>query len=137
MENQTTSASKLHDVVGQGIKNLGNMFFSKEQFIKRIDDKFNSHYSNNKINTKISRIRKGNINSIDKDLDKLLKNYQLHRKCILSCSFISKSAIEKEFIKIQKGQAVPGHITQLLWIISSYAHAVRDMNAIPIIYCAP
>jgi len=24
-----------------------------------------------------------------------------------------------------------------LWIISSFAHAVRDMNAIPIIYCAP
>ncbi|TOJ01974.1 hypothetical protein CGI47_24710, partial [Vibrio parahaemolyticus] len=26
---ETTSASKLHDVVGQGIKNLGNMFFDK------------------------------------------------------------------------------------------------------------
>ena len=28
---KSTSASNLHDVVGQGIKNLGNMFFSQEQ----------------------------------------------------------------------------------------------------------
>ncbi|TOG70397.1 hypothetical protein CGI95_25260, partial [Vibrio parahaemolyticus] len=69
------------------------------------------------------------------DLESLLKNYQLHRKCILSCSFMSKSAIEAQFRRIQNGEPVPGHITQLLWIISSFAHAVRDMNAIPIIYC--
>ncbi|CAH6849268.1 conserved hypothetical protein [Vibrio chagasii] len=134
---ETTSASKLHDVVGQGIKNLGNMFFNKTQFIQRIEDKFNTMYSNNSVQTDISRVRKGDLTTIEQDLEHLLKNYQLHRKCILSCSFMSKSSIETQFQKIQRGEAVPGHITQLLWIISSFAHAVRDMNAIPIIYCAP
>lgn len=134
---QTTSASKLHDVVGQGIKNLGNMFFDKTQFIQRIEDKFNAMYSNNSVQTDISRVRKGDLTTIEQDLEHLLKNYQLHRKCILSCSFMSKSSIETQFQKIQRGESVPGHITQLLWIISSFAHAVRDMNAIPIIYCAP
>ncbi|MCY9856026.1 hypothetical protein [Vibrio mediterranei] len=134
---ETTSASKLHDVVGQGIKNLGNMFFDKTQFIQRIEDKFNAMYSNNSVQTDISRVRKGDLTTIEQDLEHLLKNYQLHRKCILSCSFMSKSSIETQFQKIQQGESVPGHITQLLWIISSFAHAVRDMNAIPIIYCAP
>lgn len=134
---ETTSASKLHDVVGQGIKNLGNMFFDKKQFIQRIEDKFNAMYSNNSVQTDISRVRKGDLTTIEQDLEHLLKNYQLHRKCILSCSFMSKSSIETQFQKIQRGESVSGHITQLLWIISSFAHAVRDMNAIPIIYCAP
>ncbi|HGF5111073.1 TPA: hypothetical protein ACF317_004403 [Vibrio parahaemolyticus] len=134
---ETTSASKLHDVVGQGIKNLGNMFFDKRQFIQRIEDKLNGVYTNNSTLTQISRVRRGDTTKVEEDLEKLLKNYQLHRKCILSCSFMSKSAIEAQFRKIQRGESVPGHITQLLWIISSFAHAVRDMNAIPIIYCAP
>ncbi|HHQ4797991.1 hypothetical protein KW556_16485 [Aeromonas veronii] len=134
---QTTSASKLHDVVGQGIKNLGNMFFTKQQIIKRINDKFSTVYSNSGTQTQIQRIRKGDMANVEVQIEKLLKNYQLHRKCILCCSFISKSSIETEFRKIQLGQDTAGHITQLLWIISSFAHAVRDMNAIPIIYCAP
>ncbi|MGN4987677.1 hypothetical protein [Aeromonas hydrophila] len=134
---QTTSASKLHDVVGQGIKNLGNMFFTKQQIIKRINDKFRTIYSNSGAQTQIKRIRKGDMANVEVHIESLLKNYQLHRKCILCCSFISKSSIETEFRKIQLGQDTAGHITQLLWIISSFAHAVRDMNAIPIIYCAP
>ncbi|KII75328.1 hypothetical protein [Vibrio renipiscarius] len=133
----TTSASKLHDVVGQGIKNLGNMFFTQQQFVQRIEDKFNNLYSNNGTQTQIRRVRQGNMTNVETDLGDLLKNYQLHRKCILSCSFMSKSEIEAQFRRIQNGENVPGHITQLLWIISSFAHAVRDMNAIPIIYCAP
>ncbi|MFZ6041152.1 hypothetical protein ACOV11_11745 [Vibrio natriegens] len=134
---ETTSASKLHDVVGQGIKNLGNMFFTHQQFIQRVEDKFNGLYSNNSTQTQIHRVRKGDTTYVDENLESLLKNYQLHRKCILSCSFMSKSSIETQFRKIQRGEPVQGHITQLLWIISSFAHAVRDMNAIPIIYCAP
>ncbi len=134
---ETTSASKLHDVVGQGIKNLGNMFFTKQQFIQKVEDKFSKSYSNSGVQTQIQRIRKGNMTNVEADIESLLKNYQLHRKCILCCSFMSKSSIEAEFRKIQGGQSAPGHITQLLWIISSFAHAVRDMNAIPIIYCVP
>ncbi|MBO2674776.1 hypothetical protein [Shewanella algae] len=132
----STSASNLHDVVGQGIKNLGNMYFTKEQMLERINGKFSDTYSNNGCNTSIARIRKGDPAQAEGYLDGLLKDYKLHRKCILSCSFISKSSVITEFSKIQRGESVPGHIIQLLWIISSFAHAVRDMNAIPIIYCA-
>lgn len=132
----STSASNLHDVVGQGIKNLGNMYFTKEQMVKRINGKFSDTYSNSGCNTRITRVRKGAPAQAESYLDGLLKDYKLHRKCILSCSFLSKSDVRIEFSKIQRGEPIPGHIIQLLWIISSFAHAVRDMNAIPIIYCA-
>jgi hypothetical protein len=132
----STSASKLHDVVGQGIKNLGNMYFSKEQMIERINGKFSNTYNNDGVNTDITRVRKGDVTQAESYLDMLLKDYKLHRKCILSCSFISKMAITTEFLKIKNDMPVSGHVIQLLWIISSFAHAVKDMNAIPIIYCS-
>lgn len=132
----STSASNLHDVVGQGIKNLGNMYFTKEQMVERINGKFSNTYNNNGNNTSITRVRKGDAALAEGYLDGLLKDYKLHRKCILSCSFLSKSAVTVEFSKIQRGETVSGHVIQLLWIISSFAHAVKDMNAIPIIYCA-
>lgn len=129
------SASKLHDVVGQGIKNLGNMYFSKEQFTKKVDEKFSGNYSKDSVQSEISRTRKGDCAAIDDYVKHLLQDYKLHRKVILSCSFISKSAIEIEFNKIKSKQAVTGNIIQLLWILSSFAHAAKDMNVIPIIYC--
>ena len=133
---ESTSASNLHDVVGQGIKNLGSMYFTKEQMLEKIRSKFANTYNNDGSRTNIMRVRKGNTAIVSDYLDGLLKDYKLHRKCILSCSFLSKSAITAEFQKIQRGEVVSGHVIQLLWIMSSFAHAVKDMNAIPIIYCA-
>ncbi len=132
---KTTSASRLHDVVGQGIKNLGYMHFTKNQMTDKIHKKFSKLYSNNNCNTRIPRVRKGDVTTIEAYLSNLLADYKLHRKCILSCSFISKASVELEFRKIKSGAPVSGHVIQLLWIISSFAHAVKDMNAIPIIYC--
>lgn len=132
---ESTSASNLHDVVGQGIKNLGNMHFTREQFLKKVREKFASTYKSSGFNTVIKRVRKGDISTIESYLETLLADYKLHRKCILSCSFLSKSAVTRELAKIQRRERVSGHVVQLLWIISSFAHAVRDMNAIPIIYC--
>lgn len=130
---ETTSASKLHDVVGQGIKNLGNMIFSKRDFLKKYQSKFNTTYSN----SQIQRTRKRDQGELDDYIDSLLSDYKLHRKCILNCSFISKSAIEQAFQNIKNNTNVTGHSIQLMWIISSFAHAAKDMNIIPIIYCCP
>lgn len=132
---KSTSASNLHDVVGQGLKNLGNMFFSNEQFIDKINKTmYKSYISSSGVKTNIPRIRKSN-KTLDSDLKNLLKHFQLHRKCILSCSFISKQEIAMEFNKLKSKQKVRGNIIQLLWIISSFSHAAKEANVIPIIYC--
>lgn len=132
----STSASKLHDVVGQAIKNLGYMNFSKTDFMKKSHDKFVKNYNNNHVNTNINRTRKGNLQNLDKYLTDLLKDFKLHRKCVLACSFISKNDIEKEFEKIRQRKPVKGNISQFLWILSSFSHAVKEAGAIPIIYCS-
>lgn len=133
---ESTSASNLHDVVGQGIKNLGNMFFSKDQIYQKFTISLQKKYKSGKgTQTQIDRIRKTTRN-FSTDIDSLLKNHRLYRKCILSCSFISKTKIEAEFNDIKQGRKVRGHIIQLLWILSSFSHAAKEANVIPIIYCA-
>lgn len=133
----STSASNLHDVVGQGIKNLGNMYFDANAMLVKLDKTFNGDYKSGKgVQTKIPRVRKGDIDDFETYLKNLLKDYKLNRSCILCCSFLSFSVVTGEFNKIKEGKPVRGNIVQLLWIISSFAHAVKDMNARPIIYCA-
>ncbi|MFA9487958.1 MULTISPECIES: hypothetical protein [unclassified Mannheimia] len=138
-DNITTSASNLHEVVGQAIKNIGNMYFTKSLFLdKKLNSKFNEKYKIPKGPlTNISRVRKGDLQDFESKLDSLLKNHSLSRKCILCCPFLSKSQIETEFNKIKTDEKVRGHIIQLLWIISSFSHAAKEMNIIPIIYCNP
>ncbi len=130
----STSASNLHDVVGQGIKNLGNMYFSKAEIVLKIASLDSQYKSGSGVQTQINRIRKSTPN-FNGDIDLLLKNHKLHRKCILSCSFLSKNQIENEFNKLKRGERVRGNIVQLLWILSSFSHAAKEANVIPIIYC--
>lgn len=131
----STSASNLHDVVGQGIKNLGNMFFLKDQLIQKVQTSLSKQYLGASVQTKINRIRK-TTPTFETDLEALLKNHKLHRKCILSCSFLSKGDLAKEFNQLKKGGKVKGHIIQLIWILSSFSHAAKEANVIPMIYCA-
>ncbi|MCG5534239.1 hypothetical protein LRF89_12420 [Halorhodospira sp. 9621] len=132
----STSASNLHDVVGQGIKNLGNMYFGMELMLSKVSSSLSCNYkSSSGIEANIARIRKGDPDQFESYLNNLLKDYKLNRRCVLSCSFVSKSGIEGEFLKIKNGKRVRGHVTQLFWIISSFAHAAKDMNIIPLIYC--
>ncbi|MDX6910006.1 hypothetical protein SJZ84_04120 [Hafnia paralvei] len=133
---KTTSASKLHDVVGQAIKNLGYMYFSAPDLLDKVRNKLKKNYVNNNTETKIKKIRKGDTRKLKKYLDDLSKDVKLHRKCILSCSFISKNEVKREFGKLRRNLPVKPHVIQLLWILSSFSHAVKEVNAVPVIYCA-
>lgn len=130
---ESLSASNLHVIIGQAIKNLGNMYFSVDEFMSTKRNKLSSSYSN----SAIKRLRKGEKKELKNYLFDLLKNPQLYRKCVLVCSFISKNEITKEFDKIKEGKKVRGNIIQLLWIVSSFVHATREMNIIPEIHCKP
>ena len=94
-----------------------------------------SNSKNGSTRTRIKKVRKGDPKNIKIYLDDLSKDVKLHRKCILSCSFISKKEIEYEFKKLKRKQAVKPHVIQLLWILSSFSHAVKEVNAVPLIYC--
>ncbi|HAH0622853.1 TPA: hypothetical protein HHG18_004404, partial [Escherichia coli] len=103
--------------------------------LDKVKNKIKKNYVNNNTGTKIKRIRKGDARKLKKYLDDLSKDVKLHRKCILSCSFISKSEVKREFGKLRRNQPVKPHVIQLLWILSSFSHAVKEVNAVPVIYC--
>lgn len=136
---ESLSASKMHDVVGQGIKNIGNMFFTIKDFTDIKKNKFLQKYtSGNGILTNIDRCRKGALTVTDLNtIETIINNYETHRECILSCSFISKSVFDIELKKVKSAQYVKGNIIQLIWIISSFVHACKGAGVIPKIYCKP
>lgn len=134
---QSTSASNLHDVVGQAIKNIGNMTIDPARMLAKVKSKLSGQYVHNKTQTRIQLARRGNLAKFDADLNALLANPRLHRKCVLACSFLSRAAVAAEFANIQAGTPVKGHIVQLMWILSSFVHAVREAQAVPEIYCKP
>ena len=129
----SASASALHEVVGQAIKNLGNMHFSVDQMVAKYDRSLKGKVMKG---TRISRVRKRN-GQFPAYVKSLVSSYGFDRVCVLACSFVSLSHISRELKKIKAGVPVSGNITQFYWIVSSFAHACRDMGVVPKIYCVP
>ena len=127
------SASNLHDVVGQAIKNIGNMDLNLEAFSKKFDNKLTGNYRD----SVMPRIRKKTAVDFKNFLTELRQDFRFNKRCIICCSFLSKAQITNEFNKLQSGLKVPGNITQMFWILSSFVHATKEAGVSPIIYCRP
>ena len=128
----SNSASALHEIVGQAIKNLGNMHFSANQMLQ----KYQKWQGKVIHGTKINRVRRRN-GQFPAYLKSTMGAYDFNRTCVLACSFVSHRAISRELSKIKAGTRVSGNVTQFYWIVSSFAHACRDAGVTPRIYCAP
>lgn len=129
----SNSASALHEVIGQAIKNLGSMHFNSVTFSAKVNQKFNKKYRG----SLIERTRQGDYRSANSDIKALLADPRLHRKCVVACSSLSKKEVQAEFDRIKRGLVVKGHITQLFWIISSFIHSCQGSACYPSIYCKP
>jgi hypothetical protein len=129
----SNSASAMHDVVGQAVKNLGMMHFTHAVFSAKVNSKFKKTYSG----TQIQRTRLGDAGKANGDVKRLLADHRLHRKCVVASSSISKGLVEREFEKMKDGKRVSGNITQLFWILSSFIHAAQGASSVPMVYCRP
>ncbi len=129
----SNSASALHEVIGQAIKNLGSMHFTATTFSAKVNQKFNKKYRG----SQIDRTRIGNYKKANSDVKVLLADPRLHRKCVVACSSLSKGDVTAEFQKLKRGLPVKGHITQLFWIISSFIHSCQGNACYPAVYCKP
>lgn len=132
-QKSSNSASALHEVIGQAIKNLGSMHFTAATFSTKVNQKFNKKYRG----SQIDRTRKGNYRNANNDVKALLADPRLHRKCVVACSSLSKSDVTAEFERLKRGLPVKGHITQLFWIISSFIHSCQGSACYPAVYCKP
>lgn len=126
------SASDFQDVVGQALKNLGNMTPSRAQ----LDNK-KSLWLQKYSRTDISRFWSSDSNNNIDDaislwLENMYKPNYIKEMCLV-VDFLSKEEIKKDMEFAEP----KSETLQRLWIISSFVHDCLESGVTPKIYCKP
>lgn len=128
------SASDFQDVVGQALKNLGNMTPSKAQLDEKAKE-WAGLYQNSNMNR--FRSGKGNIkDAVDLWYNNLSSpNYE--REMCLVVDFMEKSVFEQQLKDISNKVPVrnESELFQRLWILSSFVNSCLEYGVKPVIYC--
>lgn len=132
------SASVLHDVVSQALKNLGFLDNIENENIdldNTYQNKWLKKYKNNEVTTDIERIRKSatSNDSIVRRLKETNRQINVQKYMVLVVNFISKSEIS-DYIQ---NQSTNTQIQQIVWLLSSFISTCQEMNIIPQIICKP
>ncbi len=134
------SASAFQDIVGQALKNLGNLMPQDFQLASK-QAFWNSNYNKDGFQTQIRRLRKGNsiLDFIDRFKSTILEpNHQ--REVYLVLNFISKSGLEIKLQQLRDAEAFPerNEVIQILWFISSFINGCKEAGVDGVyIYCKP
>lgn len=132
------SASALHDVVSQALKNL--VFLDNIENInleQTYQHKWLEKYKNNNIQTQINRIRESanSSNSIVERIKETNRQINVQKYMVLVVNFISKSEIS-DYIQ-NPSTNTNTQIRQIVWLLSSFISTCQEMNIIPQIICKP
>ena len=133
------SASAFQDIIGQALKNIGNMTPQPYQLQSKIK-RWSSNYNNDKVKTNISRLRKGvDVLSALAQFEETLKNPNLIREINLVINFISKSGLEKKLQMLKDGDKFRerNEVIQILWFISSLISGCTEAGVDVYINCIP
>lgn len=133
------SASAFQDIVGQTLKNLGNILPTDNQFFIK-QNLWDEKYKNNRIATQITRIRTGQRSEDLINSYKKIKTYpNLKKSVYLVVDFISKSTFEDRLIKLQNNENFRerNEVIQILWFISSLISSCADAGTQVLICCKP
>lgn len=129
----STSASQLHDVVSQALKNIGRVSVTNAEISNKLS-KWTQIYSN----TNITRIRSGHSADQVKDMiDSIVTAPIYNKEIILITPFLSKADLTAAFSQLKNNQAVDLHIPQLVWLLSSFVSVCKEIGIKPIIHCSP
>lgn len=132
VDNESYGASKFHEVVSQALKNLGRLNSDVSEYKIKYDNEWKNKYES----TNIERVRTGNDwNEIEKNLTEINSNPNSLRKIILATPFLKKSILQGKMEQLAKGEKVPPHYIQILWLINTFISACRDYNVQPYILC--
>jgi hypothetical protein len=110
------SATSFQDVVGQALKNLGNLKPDAVVLESRHDD-WNKNYNAEHANTQIPRLRKG----ASDHWKKAILNPNLRRDMYLIVNFIAKNHLVDNLRRLQAGEffGERKQTVQILWLVSS------------------
>lgn len=133
------SASSFHDVVGQALKNIGNMTPSNEQL-----DTKTAHWTGTfniaGTNTAIERLRVGaNVATSIATYKRVLLNPNLKREIVLAINFISRAQLRDRLNKLRAGTpfAEKNQVIQILWLLSSLINSCQESGIGVHIICKP
>jgi len=128
-DSPTVGASSFHDVIGQGLKNLGRAQATPNELVTKIGELEAQQFWTKKVH--IPRYRgPGNPT---KAAQELIADPFSRKEVVLVVTMLKKKAFEQEMRKTP----LEPHFVQLVWLLSGFMHACREMGAKPLIVCQP
>ena len=131
-DNVGFSASSFQEVIGQAVKNIGNL----RQLGDIVEDKRET-WNSNWGNTAIARCRRGTVDGIIDKIITLRSNPNRVYEVCLAVNFISKAELERAFGRIIAGEnfAQKNIVVQLVWILNGFISNCKDADMHCRIFC--
>lgn len=131
-DNVGFSASSFQEVIGQAVKNIGNL----RQLGDIVEDKRET-WNSNWGNTAIPRYRRGTVDGIINKITTLRSNPNRVYEVCLAVNFISKAELERAFGRIIAGEnfAQKNIVVQLVWILNGFISNCKDADMHCRIFC--
>ncbi len=134
---QSLSASKFHDAVGQAIKNLGRMALPTETTATKLD-RWDNTYRNDGVQTDISRLLRGGTRPvIEAKIDSVRATPDVLQRVFIVTSSLSRNQVEQVFTNAQNGITPTPYFVQLYWLLMSYFSACAEMGVRGYVVCRP
>lgn len=132
----TLGASSLHEVVGQAIKNLGNMALPEADMQGKVLG-WGTTYNAKGQPTQINRTIRASGNNLAAAVERARTAPDTVRRAVIVTSSLSRQAVADALAAIQGGQQPSYYFVQLYWLLQSYFSACNEVGAMGSIVCQP
>lgn len=118
------SASNFQVVIGQAIKNIGNL--RNLNVSNKIEAWRDKKYGQ----TEIPICRKGDINEFESEYNKISKSPNGIKEVCLAIDFISLKSLSSAFNKIKNDESFKqkNSVAQMIWLLSAFISACKDAD---------
>lgn len=125
------SASKFQVVIGQAIKNIGNL--------RNLNVPNKVHAWQNKMygQTEIQVCRVGDINQFESEYNRISKSPNGIKEVCLAIDFVSKDELKTAFDNISQDTPFKqkNSVSQMIWLLSAFISACKDADMHCRIFC--
>lgn len=119
------SASAFQEVVGQALKNIGNMRYMN--VADKVDGWRGKHFQNK---TNIDVCRLGDLDTFEEKYHKILMAPNGIKEVCLAVDFVSKSALQDAFETLRDGRPLQQKhvVSQMIWFLSAFISSCKDAD---------
>lgn len=131
-EGTSLSASNFQEVIGQAVKNIGNLMPDNGD-LDRKAVKLNNMISG----TGIARCRKGTVQDFIEKFKALLVSPNMKKEVCLAINFISKGELEDAFDRMKKGEIFRQKdiVVQMAWLLNGFISLCKERDLNCRIFC--